>query len=78
MYVLTILSMITNAISTDYDRTSLNCLCLFLSIVAQQYCSCSSCCGCANVIVNRTTSIAPNAFDGCGGDYQLVNVIITT
>jgi hypothetical protein len=54
-------------------------LCLILSIVAQKYCSCSSCCGCANVIVNTTTSIAPDAFNECGGNgYQLVNVIITT
>ena len=71
--------MITHAISTDYDRTSLNCLCLILFIVAQQYCSCSSClCGCANVIVDTTTSIAFKAFYYCGFGYQLVNVIIAT
>ena len=76
VYVL--FTIITHAISTDYGHNLLNCLCLILSIKVGQICSCTSCCGCANVIVNTTTSIGNDAFYRCGGGYQLVKVIITT
>ena len=43
------------------------------------YCSCSSCCGCENVIVPTTnTSIADYAFSSCGYGSGFLNVIVTT
>ena len=52
--------------------------CICLSIVGA-YCSCFSCCGCANVTIpTTTTSIADNAFNQCGGGTQLIHVIVTT
>ena len=54
-------------------------LCVYVMSAEGAFCSCSSCCGCANVtILTNTTSIADNAFRSCGGGYQLISVIVTT
>ena len=52
------------------------CICLSVEGV---YCSCTACCGCANVTIPTTaTSIANSAFYSCGGGTQLIHVIIST
>ena len=43
------------------------------------YCTCNSCCGCANVTIpTTTTTIEPQSFYHCGGGNELINLIIPT